>query len=180
MFLPRPDCSGGRRERRWSLFDRRPSGRFWRPNGVVAKASVVTGARTVANLLAAPALLARWWVVCHRQLAVGLAPRAPPHRSIGGPIRCSEPRICSGCRPGRVDRGIARTLLCAPPSSLAVPALLKPQARPQSRAEAAVVAALDRSVARWQRRVGVLPGQRSELKDRQASRLRPRSPLKKV
>lgn len=40
-----------------------------------------------------------------------------------------------------------------------MPALLTPQARPQSRAEASAVAALDRSVARWQRRVGVLLGQ---------------------
>lgn len=39
---------------------------------------MVTGARAVANLLAAPALLARWWVVCRRQLAVGLARAARP------------------------------------------------------------------------------------------------------
>lgn len=36
---------------------------------------MVTGARAGANLLTAPALLARWWVVRRRQLAVGLAPR---------------------------------------------------------------------------------------------------------
>jgi hypothetical protein len=95
MFLPRPDCSGGRRGFRWwSLFGRRPSGRFWRPNGVAAEAGVVTGARAVANFAGSASAVGSLVGGLPSTARRRLTPRGPPHRSIGGPFRCSDLRIC--------------------------------------------------------------------------------------
>src|SRR6202022_1300310 len=73
--------------RRWSLFGRRPSGRFWRPNGVVAEAGVGTEVRAGAN-------------------SAGSASAFSSHRTVRLHGDTGRARSAQGSRPSH-DRGTA-------------------------------------------------------------------------